>query len=67
MTGQAWPVELGGTSYAEVLSRRLHMGKGAARRRIADAEQLAPRRDHRRAAGTPAAPYRAGVGARRHW
>ncbi|SIJ78498.1 Conserved protein of uncharacterised function possible rep13e12 repeat protein [Mycobacteroides abscessus subsp. bolletii] len=37
-------MELGGTSYAEVLSRRLHMGKGAARRRIADAEQLAPRR-----------------------
>ncbi|CPW63042.1 Conserved protein of uncharacterised function possible rep13e12 repeat protein [Mycobacteroides abscessus subsp. bolletii] len=37
-------MELGGTSYTEVLSRRLHMGKGAARRRIADAEQLAPRR-----------------------
>ncbi|WP_133051200.1 DUF222 domain-containing protein, partial [Mycobacteroides abscessus] len=44
VTGQASPVELGGTSYAEVLSRRLHMGKGAARRRIADAEQLVPRR-----------------------
>ncbi|GAB5905326.1 hypothetical protein OKHIF_34270 [Mycobacteroides chelonae] len=38
------PVELGGTSYADVISRRLHIGKGAARRRIADAEQLAPRR-----------------------
>ncbi|MDO3321788.1 DUF222 domain-containing protein [Mycobacteroides abscessus subsp. massiliense] len=25
-----------------MLSRRLHMGKGAARRRIADAEQLVP-------------------------
>ncbi len=37
-------MQLGGTSYAEVLSRRLHMGKGAARRRIADAELLAPRR-----------------------
>ncbi|CPX46960.1 Conserved protein of uncharacterised function possible rep13e12 repeat protein [Mycobacteroides abscessus] len=44
VTGQASPVQLGGTSYAEVLSRRLHMGKGAARRRIADAEQLVPRR-----------------------
>ncbi|QCH23024.1 hypothetical protein DSM43276_01270 [Mycobacteroides salmoniphilum] len=38
------PVELGGTSYADVIARRLHIGKGAARRRIADAEQLAPRR-----------------------
>lgn len=28
MTGQASPVELGGTSFPEVLSRRLHMGKG---------------------------------------
>ncbi|MCV7307011.1 DUF222 domain-containing protein, partial [Mycobacteroides immunogenum] len=44
MTGQASPVELGGTSFPDVLSRRLHVGKGAARRRIADAEQLAPRR-----------------------
>lgn len=43
ITGQASPVQLGGTSYADVLSRRLHIGKGAARRRIADAEQLAPR------------------------
>lgn len=41
VTGQASPVELGGTSFPEVLSRRLHMGKGAARRRIAG-EQLAP-------------------------
>nr|WP_232783753.1 DUF222 domain-containing protein [Mycobacteroides franklinii] len=41
---QASPVELGGTSHADVLSRRLHISKGAARRRIADAEQLAPRR-----------------------
>ncbi|KPG19451.1 13E12 repeat family protein, partial [Mycobacteroides immunogenum] len=41
---QASPVELGGTSFPDVLSRRLHIGKGAARRRIADAEQLAPRR-----------------------
>ncbi|ANO02885.1 hypothetical protein BAB75_05300 [Mycobacteroides immunogenum] len=44
VTGQASPVELGGTSFPDVLSRRLHIGKGAARRRIADAEQLAPRR-----------------------
>ncbi|OHU34402.1 HNH endonuclease signature motif containing protein [Mycobacteroides chelonae] len=44
VTSQASPVELGGTSYADVLSRRLHISKGAARRRIADAEQLAPRR-----------------------
>ncbi|MFT8181097.1 HNH endonuclease signature motif containing protein, partial [Mycobacteroides chelonae] len=44
VTAQASPVELGGTSYADVVSRRLHISKGAARRRIADAEQLAPRR-----------------------
>ncbi|TDZ90249.1 hypothetical protein CCUG60885_04895 [Mycobacteroides salmoniphilum] len=43
VTAQASPVELGGTSYADVLSRRLHLSKSAARRRIADAEQLAPR------------------------
>nr|WP_232783608.1 HNH endonuclease signature motif containing protein [Mycobacteroides franklinii] len=44
VTGEASPVELGGTSHADVLSRRLHISKGAARRRIADAQQLAPRR-----------------------
>ncbi|MUM19360.1 DUF222 domain-containing protein, partial [Mycobacteroides sp. CBMA 326] len=44
VTAQASPVELGGTSYLDVLSRRLHISRGAARRRIADAEQLAPRR-----------------------
>lgn len=44
VTGQASPVQLGGTSYADVVSRRLHISKGAARRRIADAELLAPRR-----------------------
>ncbi|NGX08896.1 DUF222 domain-containing protein [Mycobacteroides franklinii] len=44
VTGEASPVELGGTSHADVLSRRLHISRGAARRRIADAEQLAPRR-----------------------
>ncbi len=43
VTAQASPVELGGTSYADVLSRRLHISRSAARRRIADAEQLAPR------------------------
>ncbi|OHU30738.1 hypothetical protein BKG76_03145 [Mycobacteroides franklinii] len=41
---QASPVELGGTSFPDVLSRRLHISRGAARRRIADAQQLAPRR-----------------------
>ncbi len=41
---QASPIELGGTSHADVLSRRLHISKSAARRRIGDAEQLAPRR-----------------------
>ncbi|WP_336513426.1 HNH endonuclease signature motif containing protein [Mycobacteroides franklinii] len=44
VTGEASPVELGGTSFPDVLSRRLHISKGAARRRIADAQQLAPRR-----------------------
>ena len=40
---QASPVELGGTSFADVLSRRLHISRGAARCRIADAQQLGPR------------------------
>ncbi|MBA0047017.1 HNH endonuclease signature motif containing protein [Mycobacteroides sp. LB1] len=44
VTIQASPVQLGGTSYSEVIARRLHIGRGAARRRIADAQQLAPRR-----------------------
>ncbi|MUM22148.1 HNH endonuclease [Mycobacterium sp. CBMA271] len=44
VTTQASPVELGGTSFQDVLSQRLHISKGAARRRISDAEQLAPRR-----------------------
>ncbi|MFA4080165.1 HNH endonuclease signature motif containing protein [Mycobacteroides salmoniphilum] len=44
VTAQASPIELGGTSFPDVISRRLHISKGAARRRIADAEQLAPRR-----------------------
>jgi len=44
VTGEASPIELGGTSFPDVLSRRLHISKGAARRRIADAQQLAPRR-----------------------
>ncbi|OHU22225.1 hypothetical protein BKG76_17175 [Mycobacteroides franklinii] len=44
VTGEASPIELGGTSHADVLSRRLHIGKGAARCRIADAQRLAPRR-----------------------
>ncbi|SKO92802.1 Uncharacterised protein [Mycobacteroides abscessus subsp. massiliense] len=41
VTGQASPVELGGTSFPKVLSRRLHMSKGggapADRRRAAGA------------------------------
>ncbi|AYM41364.1 hypothetical protein BKG82_05835 [Mycobacteroides chelonae] len=41
---QASPVELAGTSHADVLSGRLHVSKGAARRRIADADWLATRR-----------------------
>ncbi|CPT38722.1 Uncharacterised protein [Mycobacteroides abscessus] len=40
VTGQASPVELGGTSFPKVLSRRLHMSKGGG---------AAP--DRRRAAG----------------
>ncbi|MGH3725552.1 MAG: HNH endonuclease signature motif containing protein [Mycobacterium sp.] len=44
VTAEASPAELGGTSYADVISLRLHISKGAARRRIGDAEQLAPRR-----------------------
>ncbi|OHU26328.1 hypothetical protein BKG77_08980 [Mycobacteroides chelonae] len=44
MTTQASSVELAGTSHADVLSGRLHVSKGAARRRIADADRLATRR-----------------------
>ncbi|MEU9806976.1 HNH endonuclease signature motif containing protein [Mycobacterium sp. NPDC050853] len=38
------PVELGGTSFADVVARRLSISTAAARRRLADAAHLGPRR-----------------------
>ena len=43
LTSQASPVELGGTSWTDVLSNRLRIGRGEARRRLDEADDLAPR------------------------
>jgi hypothetical protein len=40
---QGGPVELGGTSWTDVLSNRLRIGRGEARRRLDEAEDLGPR------------------------
>ena len=44
LAAEASPTELGATSLAEVLWRRLRISKHEARRRIAEAEDLGPRR-----------------------
>ncbi|MBA0045043.1 HNH endonuclease signature motif containing protein [Mycobacteroides sp. LB1] len=43
IVAQGSPIELGGTSFPDVLSRKLHISKSVARRRIGDSEQLGPR------------------------
>jgi len=43
LTSQASPVDLGGKSWTDVLSNRLHIGRGEARRRLDEAEDLGPR------------------------
>jgi Domain of unknown function (DUF222) len=43
LTSQASPVELGGTSWTDVLSNRLRIGRGEARRRLDEADDLGPR------------------------
>jgi Domain of unknown function (DUF222) len=43
LTSQASPVELGGKSWTDVLSNRLRIGRGAARRRLDEADDLGPR------------------------
>ncbi len=43
LTSQASPVELGGKSWTDVLSNRLRIGRGQARRRLDEAEDLGPR------------------------
>jgi hypothetical protein len=43
LTIQASPVELGGKSWTDVLSNRLRIGRGAARRRLDEAQDLGPR------------------------
>src|SRR6478735_6357190 len=43
LTPQASPVELGGKSWTDVLSNRLRIGRGAARRRLDEAQDLGPR------------------------
>src|ERR1700748_3295805 len=40
---QSSAVELGGTSWTDVLSNRLRIGRGEARRRLDEAEDLGPR------------------------
>jgi hypothetical protein len=43
VTSQAGPVELGGTSWTDIMSHRLRIGRGEARRRLDDAAELGPR------------------------
>ena len=43
LTSQASPVELGGTSWTDVLSNRLRIGRGEARRHLDEADDLGPR------------------------
>jgi hypothetical protein len=43
LTCQASPIDLGGKSWVDVLSTRLRISKGAARQRLQEAEDLAPR------------------------
>ncbi len=43
LTSQTSPVELGGKSWTDVLSNRLRIGRGGARRRLDEAEDLGPR------------------------
>ncbi|HVQ52336.1 MAG TPA: DUF222 domain-containing protein [Mycobacterium sp.] len=43
LTSQASPVELGGKSWTDVLSNRLRISRGQARRRLDEAEDLGPR------------------------
>jgi Domain of unknown function (DUF222) len=43
LTTQASPVELGGKSWTDVLSNRLRIGRGEARRRLDEADDLGPR------------------------
>lgn len=43
LTSQASPVELGGKSWTDVLSNRLRISRGQARRRVDEAEDLGPR------------------------
>jgi hypothetical protein len=43
LTSHASPVELGGKSWTDVLSNRLRIGRGEARRRLEEADTLGPR------------------------
>jgi hypothetical protein len=43
LTSQASPVDLGGKSWSDVLHNRLRIGRGEARRRLDEAEDLGPR------------------------
>jgi hypothetical protein len=43
LTSQARPVELGGKSWTDVLSNRLRIGRGEARRRLDETDDLGPR------------------------
>ena len=43
LTCQASPIELGGKSWTDVLSNRMRIGRGEARRRLDEADDLGPR------------------------
>ncbi len=51
LTSQLSPVELGATLWTDVLSNRLRIGRGEARRRLDEADDLGPRTAHGRTAG----------------
>ena len=67
LTCQASPIDLGGKSFTDVLSTRLRISKDEARRRLQEAEDLAPRTALSGAAGgAAAAEHRRRAGPRRH-
>jgi hypothetical protein len=64
LTGQASPIDLGGKSWVDVLSTRLRISKNEARRRLDEAEDLAPRTALTGEALEPKLPHTAAAQAR---
>jgi hypothetical protein len=64
LTGQASPIDLGGKSWVDVLCTRLRISKNEARRRLDEAEDLAPRTALTGEALEPKLPHTAAAQAR---